>query len=593
MSEEEDNSCAIVFTNTANFETVKEKAYLNQYRLDRYLQSGAEASVFMATDVHSMEPQQYAILSMKNDIQCQKRIDIHKEINGTPNIVFLKEVITPDTIDTSRLTEKFAKEYADILQKDRIFLVTSYFEGSDCFTFLKQQRPNVILRVFRNICEAVVNIHEQCIFHFDLKPDNILLSRTGEVCLIDFGAAQVCDSQHINIIDPLISEQVPTTVVFMKTPKFAPIFATDCVIAEKFDVYSLGCILYLVLTRDYCPGEIQRHGKTTLKLNANFGPLITDLLNGMLEIDQSLRYSMDNVLNHIVFEQNSMFPPLIQLRSFHTRILMDLRDYIVQTEIAKSVIRPRSVCKSRGLIKFMSTKESIRDDQGFLYEEKSIRQDIIPMNYKYFVSQQCRMQGEIQDCLGPEKHLRFRRYLRIMQRLDQFICYLQIYREFLQNQSVMPSLSGMKHEYLYGKGSVFNRTSTYLQQEFHRQTQDDEASYRPSHAEFTVDYENSSGNVKRKRWLNDKQEQPQSLNMQISVQPGIRDSQSEFLGAIPPPLAGGLGWDDDIFGNQNDVVNIEMSSSNANQARKSTLGRRSTVNRNGLGSMFKRDSVLK
>ena len=43
-----------------------------------------------------------------------------------------------------------------------------------------------------------------------------------EPFLIDFGAAMHLDSQHLNIIDPLISDEHPTVQVTKFTPMYSP-----------------------------------------------------------------------------------------------------------------------------------------------------------------------------------------------------------------------------------------------------------------------------------------------------------------------------------------------------------------------------------
>ena len=46
---------------------------------------------------------------------------------------------------------------------------------------------------------------------------------------------------------------------------------------------------------------LMRHSGTTIKLNKIFGPMITDLLNGMLEPIQTHRYTITKVLEHPAF----------------------------------------------------------------------------------------------------------------------------------------------------------------------------------------------------------------------------------------------------------------------------------------------------
>lgn len=90
------------------------------------------------------------------------------------------------------------------------------------------------------IAEAVAHLHAEGIIHRDLKPSNILIDRTGQPCLVDFGLAKAADGFH----DPTMTGTILGTPSYM-SPEQAAGRVRE--IAERSDVYSLGAIMYEML----------------------------------------------------------------------------------------------------------------------------------------------------------------------------------------------------------------------------------------------------------------------------------------------------------------------------------------------------------
>lgn len=123
----------------------------------------------------------------------------------------------------------FAMEYVDGLP------VTDYCQQH---ALSIEQR----LRLFRCICEAVQYLHGQEVIHRDLKPSNIMVENDGTPRLLDFGIAK----ELHGLSEP--ADQTKAGMRFMSRYYAAPEWIRDGTVGFFTDVYSLGIILYQMLT---------------------------------------------------------------------------------------------------------------------------------------------------------------------------------------------------------------------------------------------------------------------------------------------------------------------------------------------------------
>ncbi len=128
---------------------------------------------------------------------------------------------------------------------DQLYFVMPYIEGGTLRARLRREGPLAAAEIVRIGCEvadALEYAHTAGIIHRDIKPENILLYH-GHALVSDFGIARVVDSS-------LSSHRLTETGLFVGTPAYmSPEQAMgDVAVDGRSDVYSLGCVMYELLT---------------------------------------------------------------------------------------------------------------------------------------------------------------------------------------------------------------------------------------------------------------------------------------------------------------------------------------------------------
>jgi serine/threonine protein kinase len=182
----------------------------------------------------------------------EARIMAHLE---HPNIVPVYDVgidLDGEPFFTMKLLS--GENLGDILRKLR---------KGDPETIDQYGRPELV-DIFLKVCDAISYAHSMGIIHLDLKPENIHVSDYGEVLVCDWGLAKIADSDCASEQSLLDDDSLYASCVnfltmdgtLKGTPGYMAPEQTTAkgVKTVKTDIYSLGAILYSLLTT-YCPIE--------------------------------------------------------------------------------------------------------------------------------------------------------------------------------------------------------------------------------------------------------------------------------------------------------------------------------------------------
>jgi serine/threonine protein kinase len=142
-----------------------------------------------------------------------------------------------------KLNHPFLLKFIPVEGKSRPYIVTEYLDGCTLYHLLNAMRPlpeKDALKIASLLCEALQHMHEHGVVHRDLKPGNIMICRDRSIRLLDFGLATSTDSRRIT---------VAAFAPAMGTPDYmAPEQVMNQRCDERTDIYSLGVILYEMLT---------------------------------------------------------------------------------------------------------------------------------------------------------------------------------------------------------------------------------------------------------------------------------------------------------------------------------------------------------
>lgn len=132
---------------------------------------------------------------------------------------------------------------AGLTEEGAPYLVMEIIDGTPMVAYCQAQALGVDARLslFLQLCAAIRHAHQNLVLHRDIKPDNVLVDREGQVKLLDFGVAKMlhhgADSRMTQAFGQVLTPAYASPEQFTAQP-----------LTTASDVYSLGVMLFELLT---------------------------------------------------------------------------------------------------------------------------------------------------------------------------------------------------------------------------------------------------------------------------------------------------------------------------------------------------------
>lgn len=126
-------------------------------------------------------------------------------------------------------------------EEDQEYIVMEFVDGRNLKEYIKEHAPLPLdksIDIAKQICDALDHAHKHQIIHRDIKPHNILITEDGRVKVTDFGIARAASAATVT----------HTGTIVGSVHYFSPEQARGEVTNEQSDLYSLGIILYEMVT---------------------------------------------------------------------------------------------------------------------------------------------------------------------------------------------------------------------------------------------------------------------------------------------------------------------------------------------------------
>lgn len=214
--------------------------HLGEFLLLRKLGSGGMGEVYLAQQVSLKR--QVALKVLREDLMADE----------TAGKRFAVEAEAAAKLTHANIVQIYAYGQADGMS----YMALEYVQGMNLRDYVAKKgpvNPRFAMKVMEQVAAALHHAADAGIVHRDIKPDNILLTRKGEVKVADFGLARLRVDKPVNLTQ---------TGVTMGTPLYmSPEQVEGKQLDPRSDLYSFGVTCYYMLS-----GQPPYRGETALAI---------------------------------------------------------------------------------------------------------------------------------------------------------------------------------------------------------------------------------------------------------------------------------------------------------------------------------------
>ncbi|MCO5731674.1 bifunctional protein-serine/threonine kinase/phosphatase [Rhizobium sp. SSA_523] len=169
-----------------------------------------------------------------------------------------------------------------------LYTTMQWIEGESLAAWMRDNpRPSLsaVRRIISQAGQGLLAMHRRGMLHQDLRPDNILIDRSGHVTIIDFGSAWITGGGELF---DLVEDRLPGTQAFM-----APEYSLGDNATERADLYALATIAYQMLSGRLPYGTAMAQARTRAgQRRLAYDPVCDSKSEIPLYVDAALRKAL-------------------------------------------------------------------------------------------------------------------------------------------------------------------------------------------------------------------------------------------------------------------------------------------------------------
>lgn len=276
-----------------------------KYIIERVLGAGGFGITYYAR--HTSLDQHYAIKEFFIDGRCVRNTMRHTvNLQGIGPELFEKyrKKFTEEAQTLAKLDHPNIVRVIDVFEEnDTSYIVMPFIEGKTLESLVEKNGPldyGLTVNYIGQIASAVGYIHKRNILHRDIKPDNIMITADNHAILIDFGSAR-------EFIQDKTQHQ--TSIL---TKGYAPIeqYSSNSRKGAYTDIYSLGAVLYYVLTGTKPMDATERLSETMpepKEINPQIGEDVNRTIMKAMQLKHENRHqTIDEFMNDLLGKSPSV-----------------------------------------------------------------------------------------------------------------------------------------------------------------------------------------------------------------------------------------------------------------------------------------------
>lgn len=236
-----------------------------RYRIKHSIGGGGMANVYLAYDLILNREVAVKVLRLEyaNDPEFITRFE--REVQSAtslshPNIVSIYDVGEDNHI---------------------LYMVMEYVDGMTLKEYIKEHHPieiETVLEILKKVLSAIATAHANHLVHRDIKPQNILLDKDGEVKVTDFGIAIALSATSLT----------QTNSIMGSIHYLSPEQARGETATKKSDIYALGILLFEMLT-----GKLPFDGHSAVSIALKH---LQNETPSVHELNENVSQSVENIV---------------------------------------------------------------------------------------------------------------------------------------------------------------------------------------------------------------------------------------------------------------------------------------------------------